>query len=128
MKQKSLIALLATACMTFAACASPSGNNGYSSDDILSIPESSSSSELTEEKHLLAHWKFQNVEGCYTGNIDTDDLTFVDLTGNGNDMVVEYEGNGDELDIFTWDVGASGEGSTSLKFNNTLALAESVDP
>lgn len=82
----------------------------------------------SNDSNLLAHWKFQNIEGCYTGNIENDDLTFIDLSGNGNDMVVASEGLGKKLDVFSWDIGVSGEGSTSLKMNNTLALAESVDP
>ena len=68
------------------------------------------------------------MKDCYTGNIDTDELMFLDLTGNGNDMIAASEGNGDQLDIFAWDTGTSGVGSTSLKFNNTYELAKIVDP
>ena len=128
--KKILFALLAASCMAFVACGQPSESAVSSIDDFSSRIENIelSSSSTTVRSKVLAHWKFQNVEGCYTGNIDTDDLTFIDLTGNGNHLVVEDEGYGEELDIFTWDTGVVGEGSTSLKFNNTLALAESVDP
>ena len=63
------------------------------------------SAASSSDSGVLAHWKFQNEEGYYTGNIDTDDLVFLDLSGNGNNLVVRSEGNGDQLDIFTWDTG-----------------------
>ena len=84
-----------------------------------------------EDAQVVAHWKFQNVDGYYAGNIDNDDLQFIDLSGNGNDLVTKTVGNGDQLDIFTWDegadAGASGSAS-SLKINNTKLLAAAVDP
>lgn len=83
---------------------------------------------MPQPENVLAHWKFQNLEGCYQGDIETDELTFFDLSGNGNDLISVFEGNGYELDVFTWDTGVTGENSSSLKFNNTLVLAESVDP
>ena len=81
--------------------------------------------------HVVAHWKLQNVDGYYTGDIEKDDLQFIDLSGNGNDLVTKTVGNGSQLDIFTWDEGAD-KGATktqsSLKFNNTKLLAAAVDP
>ena len=81
--------------------------------------------------HVVAHWKLQNVDGYFTGDIEKDELQFIDLSGNGNDLVTKVVGNGSQLDIFTWDDGADkGETKTqsSLKFNNTKILAEAVDP
>ena len=86
------------------------------------------------DNYVAAHWKFQNEEGCYTGSIEDDSLRFIDLTGNSNDLEVCYEGNGNELDIFEWDEGASvGEdggytSASSLRFGNTWEKALSVDP
>ena len=84
-----------------------------------------------EKSHVLAHWKLQNVTGYYTGSIETDDLQFIDLSGNGNDLVTSVAGNGDKLDIFTWDegdkVGAT-IAASALKMNNTKKLAATVDP
>ncbi len=86
------------------------------------------------DNYVAAHWKFQNEEGCYTGSIENDSLRFIDLTGNGNDLEVCYEGNGNELDIFEWDEGATvGEdggytSASSLRFGNTWEKALSVDP
>lgn len=134
MNKKIISMILAINCFLFASCTSL-GGNGSSSESSLnessSIDSSStedSSSEPAISETLWAHWKFQNVEGCYTGDIDTDELRFIDLSGNGNDLVTNYEGNGDQLDIFSWDTGVNEEELTALKFNNTLALAESVDP
>lgn len=98
---------------------------------ILSFPVAA---EPISNRGVLAHWKLQNQEGYYTGNIDSDDLTFTDLSGNGNDLVVRSVGNGSQLDIFSWDTGVdlkelkSDETATSLMFNNSLAQAKSVDP
>lgn len=84
--------------------------------------------------YVVAHWKFRNDPKYVSGNIDEDNLTFKDITGNGNDLVVAYEGNGDQLDIFSWDIGvdpstlSSTDKATSLKFDNTLVKAQSVDP
>ena len=84
--------------------------------------------------YVAAHWKFQNEEGYYTGSVEDDSLRFIDLTGNGNDLEVCYEGNGDQLDIFEWDVGATVGGedgytsASSLRFGNTWDKAKSVDP
>ena len=80
--------------------------------------------------NTVAHWRLQNIEGYYTGSIDSDNLTFMDLTGNGNDLVTAVAGNGAQLDSFLWDEGAN-IGATlapsSLKFDNTKAKAASVD-
>ena len=85
------------------------------------------------DNYVAAHWKFQNEEGCYTGSIEDDSLRFIDLSGNGNDLEVCFEGNGDQLDIFEWDEGATvGENgyttASSLRFGNTWEKALSVDP
>ncbi len=86
------------------------------------------------DNYVAAHWKFQNEEGYYTGSVEDDSLRFIDLTGNGNDLEVCYEGNGDQLDIFEWDVGATiGDedgysSASSLRFGNTWDKAKSVDP
>lgn len=86
------------------------------------------------DNYVAAHWKFQNEEGNYSGSIEDDDFRIIDLTGNGNDLEVRSEGNGDELDIFEWDDGATvGEdggytSSSSLRFGNTWDQALSVDP
>ena len=97
---------------------------------LITIPVSADESD----NYVAAHWKFQNEEGCYTGSIEDDSLCFIDLTGNGNDLEVCYEGNGNELDIFEWDEGATvGEdggytSASSLRFGNTWEKALSVDP
>lgn len=84
------------------------------------------------ENKTVAHWKFQNVEGYYSGNLSSSNLTFYDLTGNGNDLEVKTVGFGDKLDIFKWydapAVGADKEAKSSLFFGNTLKAAQSVDP
>ena len=86
------------------------------------------------DNYVAAHWKFQNEEGYYTGSVEDDSLRFIDLTGNGNDLEVCFEGNGDQLDIFEWDEGATvGEDGvystkSSLRFGNTWEKALSVDP
>ncbi len=113
MKKTAWLLLLTFLCgiLSFPATAEPISNNG-----------------------VLAHWKLQNQAGYYTGNVDTDDLKFIDLSGNGNDLVVRSVGNGNQLDIFSWDTGVdlgemkSAENATSLMFKNTLAQAKSVDP
>ncbi len=86
--------------------------------------------ETSTADGTVAHWKFQKLDGCYTGNISKDDLTFIDLTGNGNDLVTVTVGNGDQLSIFDWDegntVGAS-TSTTSLQMNNSKENSASVD-
>ena len=126
MKKRVVLAVISAVFMIFAACApTPSSGAGNSS----SLDETGDSTvEMPQPEKVLAHWKFQNLEGCYQGDIETDELTFFDLSGNGNDLISVFEGNGHELDVFTWDTGVTGENSSSLKFNNTLELAESVDP
>ena len=90
--------------------------------------------EEDTDNYVAAHWKFQNEEGYYTGSVEEDNLRFIDLTGNGNDLEVCFEGNGDQLDIFEWDEGATvGEDGvystkSSLRFGNTWEKALSVDP
>ena len=78
----------------------------------------------------LAHWKFQKLDGCYSGKITNDDLTFKDLTGNGNDLITAVEGKGDEIYVFDWDEGNTLGASTSessLLMNNSKDNAASVD-
>lgn len=99
--------------MSFAAC-----------DNI----EDLSNDDVSRDDSILAHWKLQNTEEYYVGNIDTDELRFVDLSGNGNDLISSVEGNGAQLDIFKWDEGDDWGSVSSLKFDNTLFLAQSVDP
>lgn len=125
MKKKNLlIASLMAMVFVLSGCGNQTGGDDSGSSD-----QSSESVETeTVDKSILAHWKLQNLEGCYQGNIDTDELTFFDLSGNGNDLVVSTEGNGDQLDIFTWDEEGFYGGAPALKLNNTLALAQSVDP
>ncbi len=118
MRKTNIIALFLVACTSFAAC----GNIFNSSS------HSSSSGDIQGDGSILAHWKLQNLEGCYVGDIDTDELKFIDLSGNGNDLISSSEGNGSQLDIFKWDTGDGWGSSSSLKFDNTLALAQSVDP
>ncbi len=90
--------------------------------------------EEETENDVVAHWKFQNEEGYYQGSVDDDNLTFIDLTGNGNDLEVCFEGNGDQLDIFEWDEGVTFgvndayTAGSSLRFGNTWEKAKSVDP
>lgn len=84
-----------------------------------------------ESANVVAHWKLQNEKGYFTGKILNDDLTFIDLTGNGNDLVTAVVGNGNELEIFDWDDGANIGASvseSSLYMANSLANAKSVDP
>lgn len=80
----------------------------------------------------VAHWRFQNVDGYYSGDLNGNNLTFRDLTGNGNDLIVKTVGNGDKLNVFKWydapGVGADKDAKSSLYFGNTLAAAKSVDP
>lgn len=113
MKKTAWLLLLTLLCgiLVFPVTAEPISNNG-----------------------VLAHWKLQNQEEYYIGNIDTDELTFVDLSGNGNDLAVRSVGNGSQLNIFSWDTGVdlnglkNTEAATSLKFHNSLTQAKSVDP
>ncbi len=87
-----------------------------------------------ETNAVLAHWKFQDNPAYYTGDISKDELTFIDLSGNGNDLVTAVEGNGDELYVFEWDEGVNNADltakadKTALLFNNSLEQAQSVDP
>ena len=81
--------------------------------------------------HVVAHWKLQNVDGYFTGDIEKDELQFIDLSGNGNDLVSRVVGNGSQLDIFTWDDGVDkgeSKSGSALKMNNTKVLAAAVDP
>ncbi len=126
MRRKTLFSVFMVISLFFGAC---SGSSVLDESSNLDSSQAIESSEILDSSSnaILAHWKFQNVEEYYTGDIDIDDLRFIDLSGNGNDLVVESEGFADSLDNFLWDTGC-GEGTTSLKFNNTLELAESVDP
>lgn len=80
----------------------------------------------------VAHWKFQNEKGYYTGNIDKDDFTIIDLTGNGNDLAVKKEGFADKIkeNVLSWTDGSdlAAKGKTALRFGNTIDAAASVDP
>ena len=84
-----------------------------------------------DDVKTVAHWKLQNVEGYFVGDIEKDELQFIDLSGNGNDLVSRVVGNGTQLDIFTWDDGVDkgeSKSGSSLKMNNTKILAAAVDP
>ena len=131
--KRTLFAIMLAFCVLLGACnpastanESSSGQESFSSESVGG--ESSRETNSVVNESVFGHWKFQNDEAYYIGDIDMDDLRFIDLSGNGNDMVVEVEGYGDLLDTFTWDSGVSGDGSTSLRFNNTFTLAKSVDP
>lgn len=84
-----------------------------------------------EDVPAVAHWKFQKLNGCYSGELTKDNLVFYDLTGNGNDLTVAAEGFGKDLFVLEWDegcnIGAS-TGSTSLLMNNSKENSASVDP
>ncbi|MBP3381901.1 MAG: hypothetical protein J6L00_04550 [Clostridia bacterium] len=89
------------------------------------------------DSSVLAHWKLQNNKEYYKGDISKDTLQFYDLSGNGNDLEVAVEGNGSQLDTFTWDSGVvrtetglkvGDSKASALKMNNSLTLAKSVDP
>ena len=83
------------------------------------------------EPTTVAHWRFQNVDGYYVGSAEDDSLHFVDLSGHGNDLQTVVAGNGDQLDIFSWDDGCdmpSVRSASALKFDNTKAKAATVDP
>lgn len=92
-----------------------------------------STPQTAEANKVLAHWKFQNDAQYFTGDINTDSIKFIDLSGNGNDLEVATEGNGAQLDIFTWDKGVDNDtlkevdSASSLKFGNTWDQAKSVD-
>jgi hypothetical protein len=84
-----------------------------------------------DDVKTVAHWKLQNVEGYFVGDIEKDELQFIDLSGNGNDLVSKAVGNGSQLDIFTWDDGVDkgeSKSGSALKMNNTKVLAAAVDP
>lgn len=84
-----------------------------------------------EDAKVVAHWKLQNVDGYFKGDIEKDDLQFIDLSGNGNDLVSKTVGKGSELDIFTWDTGSdkgAAKSDSALKMNNSKVLAAAVDP
>ena len=117
----TVLAILAAALLTLAALAGCSAGK----PDGTKVTE-----EPVPEIKVLAHWKLQNEEGCFTGSVD-DTVGFRDLTGNGNDLIAKIVGNGSELDIFSWDKDvdpAKVKFASALKLNNTKALAATVDP
>ena len=108
----------------------PADQNGPEKTGEAVATEDNSTPE-PEKAKVIAHWKLQDADGCYTGSVDDDSIGFKDLSGNGNDLIVKTAGNGDQLDIFSWDrdVDPSVQKfSSGLKFNNTKALAATVDP
>lgn len=80
----------------------------------------------------VAHWKFQNTDGYSKGTINQKDFGFYDLTGNGNDLIVAYEGNAADINggIFAWAKGSDNDAKSdsALYFGNTIDAAKSVDP
>ena len=115
-----------------AGCNKTPANNDPGTGENTEAPVDAATEEPEVPKYkVLAHWKLQNQEGYYTGSVDDDTIGFKDLSGNGNDLIAKVAGNGDQLDIFSWDndVDASAQKFTSgLRFNNTKALAATVDP
>lgn len=77
----------------------------------------------------VAHWKLQNDEKYFSGTLNGTDLTFKDITGNGNDLIVQSEGEGSKLDIFSWTEGSTltSSGTSALYFGNTYDIAKSVN-
>ena len=124
----TVLAILAAALLTLAALA---GCNAGKPDGTKVTEEPAATGEPVPEIKVLAHWKLQNEEGCFTGSVDDDTVGFRDLTGNGNDLIAKIVGNGSELDIFSWDKDvdpAKVKFASALKLNNTKALAATVDP
>ena len=91
----TVLAILAAALLTLAALA---GCNAGKPDGTKVTEEPAATGEPVPEIKVLAHWKLQNEEGCFTGSVDDDTVGFRDLTGNGNDLIAKIVGNGSELD------------------------------
>ncbi len=133
---KVFLASIIALCMFLVSCGVGTGNGTTSeSESKESVSQESESKEseslkesVDEQEGVLAHWKFQNVEGYYSGNVDDENLVFFDLSGHGNDLITVSEGNGSQLDIFEWDEEGAFGGAPALRFNNTLEKAQSVDP
>ncbi|MBP5779832.1 MAG: hypothetical protein J6X34_01195 [Clostridia bacterium] len=115
-----------------AGCNKTPANNDPGTGENTEAPVDAATEEPEVPKYkVLAHWKLQNQEGYYTGSVDDDTIGFKDLSGNGNDLIAKVAGNGDQLDIFSWDNdvdSAAFKFGSGLKFNNTKALAATVDP
>ncbi|MBP5632915.1 MAG: hypothetical protein J6Y21_09175 [Clostridia bacterium] len=115
-----------------AGCNKTPANNDPGTGENTEAPVDTATEEPEVPKYkVLAHWKLQNQEGYYTGSVDDDTIGFKDLSGNGNDLIAKVAGNGDQLDIFSWDNdvdSAAFKFGSGLKFNNTKALAATVDP
>ena len=130
-KLKVFLALIIALCTFLVSCGVESGNGTTSeseSKESVSQESESLKESVDEQEGVLAHWKFQNVEGYFSGNVDDENLTFFDLSGHGNDLITVSEGNGSQLDIFEWDEDGAFGGAPALRFNNTLEKAQSVDP
>lgn len=134
-----IVCLLAAALAlgALAGCAKNDDSKPGSSGDPGTTGEPGTTEEpvVTEapapEINVLAHWKLQNADGCFTGSVDDDSIGFKDLSGNGNDLIAKTVGNGGELDIFSWDTDVDAgkvKFPSALKMNNTKALAATVDP
>lgn len=130
-KIKTIFVSFIAICMFLISCGGNSGNNSTSeidSNESISQESESQTESVEIQEGVLAHWKFQNAEGYFSGNVDDENLTFYDLSGHGNDLVTVSEGNGGQLDIFEWDEEGAFGGAPALRFNNTLEKAQSVDP
>ncbi len=126
----ALIALLLAATLSLSAFCGCAPKNDGPAEEATEGPTAEPTEDPNAPK-LLAHWKLQNQEGCFTGSVDDDQIGFKDLSGNGNDLIMKTVGNGDQLDIFSWDtdIDASEVRFTSaLKMDNTKAKAKTVDP
>ena len=112
----------------FTGCGPANNGENTAEPDVTEEPEPTE--EPAKQVPVLAHWKLQNEDGCFTGSVDDDSVGFKDLTGNGNDLIAKVTGNGAQLDIFEWDTVDSGTVNfkSALKMNNTKALAATVDP
>ena len=84
---------------------------------------------LAEDKtSTVAHWKFQDVAGYYSGDLNGDNFMFRDLTGHGNDLLVAKTGSyaTAKEPFFKWNNGSTlaASSKSALFFNNSYDLAK----
>ena len=72
---------------------------------------------LAAEPKTLAYWRFENTNGCYSGNINDGTFVIKDLTGKGNDLKVMSQGTTAE-NLLKWKSDGYGNVSSSLLFDN----------